>query len=80
MLALGLLAGAGLLPPAGWQVKPPLDAVAVEQPLLPLLRVLCYLEDREYTLEFGQVEFANRWYTPARKLVHQVWTDSVLGR
>lgn len=60
-------------------MKAPLDdkRLIAEFPLHPLLRVLCYLEEREYTLEFGVVAEANRWYGPARKMVHSLYFEQV---
>ena len=57
-------------------MKPQLDKTP-ELPLLPILRVLCYLELQEYTLEYGVVEFSNRWYTPARQMMSEIYRNAV---
>jgi hypothetical protein len=57
-------------------MKPPLDGTP-DQPTLPMLRVLCYLERQEYSLEWGEVEYANRWYTPAMHLMRDIYRNEV---
>ena len=61
-------------------MKPDMIEMAQDFPNGPLLRVLCYLETQEHTLEFGQVEFSQRWYTPARKIVERIWAKEVTTR
>ena len=46
-------------------------------PHLPMMRVLSYLEKQEYTLEWGAVEDANRWYTPARRMMEDIYRAEV---